>query len=83
MCKIKVYITYKYWFLLSPGNIRVYCRVRPFLPGQISSSSSVAGMEETTITINASTKYAKDGTKSFTFNKVFGPAATQGSKLLI
>ncbi|KAG2621277.1 hypothetical protein PVAP13_3NG247400 [Panicum virgatum] len=59
------------------GNIRVYCRVRPFLPGQISSSSSVAGMEETTITINASTKYAKDGTKSFTFNKVFGPAATQ------
>ena len=68
---------------MSPGNIRVYCRVRPFLPGQISSSSSVAGMEETTITINAPTKYAKDGTKSFTFNKVFGPAATQGSKLLI
>jgi len=54
--------------------------VRPFLPGQISSSSSVAGMEERTITINAPTKYAKDGTKYFTFNKVFGPAATQGSK---
>ncbi|RLN29873.1 hypothetical protein C2845_PM05G15600 [Panicum miliaceum] len=59
------------------GNIRVYCRVRPFLPGQISSSSSVAGMEERTITISAPTNYAKDGTKSFTFNKVFGPAATQ------
>ncbi|XP_039839693.1 kinesin-like protein KIN-14Q isoform X1 [Panicum virgatum] len=59
------------------GNIRVYCRVRPFLPGQISSSSSVAGMEERTITINAPTKFAKDGTKYFTFNKVFGPAATQ------
>ncbi|CAN6347953.1 unnamed protein product [Urochloa humidicola] len=59
------------------GNIRVYCRVRPFLPGQISSLSSVAGMEERTITISTATKYAKDGSKSFTFNKVFGPAATQ------
>ncbi|KAL6638395.1 hypothetical protein ACP70R_023890 [Stipagrostis hirtigluma subsp. patula] len=59
------------------GNIRVYCRVRPFLPGQISSTSSVAGMEERTITIMAPTKYGKDGSKSFTFNKVFGPAATQ------
>ncbi|PWZ45590.1 hypothetical protein Zm00014a_029045 [Zea mays] len=59
------------------GNIRVYCRVRPFLPGQISSLSSVAGMEERTITIMAPTKYGKDGNKSFTFNKVFGPAATQ------
>ncbi|AQK40212.1 P-loop nucleoside triphosphate hydrolase superfamily protein with CH (Calponin Homology) domain [Zea mays] len=59
------------------GNIRVYCRVRPFLPGQISSLSSVAGMEERTITIMTPTKYGKDGNKSFTFNKVFGPAATQ------
>ncbi|TKW28851.1 hypothetical protein SEVIR_3G355700v4 [Setaria viridis] len=59
------------------GNIRVYCRVRPFLPGQISSSSSVAGIEERTITISTAAKYAKDGSKSFTFNKVFGPAATQ------
>ncbi|KAL6846912.1 hypothetical protein ACP4OV_022765 [Aristida adscensionis] len=59
------------------GNIRVYCRVRPFLPGQISSSSSVAGMEERTITIMTPTKYGKDGSKSFTFNKVFDPAATQ------
>ncbi|KAI4987575.1 hypothetical protein ZWY2020_020375, partial [Hordeum vulgare] len=59
------------------GNIRVYCRVRPFLPGQANSSSSVAGMEERTITITTPTKYGKDGSKSFTFNKVFGPAATQ------
>ncbi|TVU49894.1 hypothetical protein EJB05_01234 [Eragrostis curvula] len=59
------------------GNIRVYCRVRPFLPGQISSSSTVCGMEERTITIYTPTKYAKDGTKSFTFNKIFGPTATQ------
>ncbi|XP_062204426.1 kinesin-like protein KIN-14Q isoform X2 [Phragmites australis] len=59
------------------GNIRVYCRVRPFLPGQISSSSSVAEMEERTITIMTPTKYGKDGSKYFTFNKIFGPAATQ------
>ncbi|KAK3139956.1 hypothetical protein QOZ80_5AG0393240 [Eleusine coracana subsp. coracana] len=59
------------------GNIRVYCRVRPFLPGQICSSSAVAGMEERTITIITPTKYGKDGTKSFTFNKCFGPTATQ------
>lgn len=59
------------------GNIRVYCRVRPFLPGQENSSTSVTGMEERTITIITPTKYGKDGSKSFTFNKVFGPAATQ------
>ncbi|XP_047050829.1 kinesin-like protein KIN-14Q [Lolium rigidum] len=59
------------------GNIRVYCRVRPFLPGQENSSTSVAGMEDRTITIITPTKYGKDGSKSFTFNKVFGPAATQ------
>ncbi|VAI28597.1 unnamed protein product [Triticum turgidum subsp. durum] len=59
------------------GNIRVYCRVRPFLPGQANSSNTVAGMEERTITIITPTKYGKDGSKSFTFNKVFGPAATQ------
>uniref|UniRef100_A0A0D9Y027 Kinesin motor domain-containing protein n=1 Tax=Leersia perrieri TaxID=77586 RepID=A0A0D9Y027_9ORYZ len=59
------------------GNIRVYCRVRPFLPGQISLSSSVAGTEERTITIITPTKYGKDGRKSFSFNRVFGPASTQ------
>ncbi|KAG8093146.1 hypothetical protein GUJ93_ZPchr0012g20502 [Zizania palustris] len=59
------------------GNIRVYCRVRPFLPGQLSLSSSVAGTEERTITINTLTKYGKNGHKSFSFNKVFGPASTQ------
>jgi kinesin family member C2/C3 len=66
-----------------PGNIRVYCRVRPFLPGQISSSSTVAGLEERTITITTPTKYVKDGTKSFTFNKCFGPTATQGQNCSI
>uniref|UniRef100_A0ACD6ALB8 Uncharacterized protein n=1 Tax=Avena sativa TaxID=4498 RepID=A0ACD6ALB8_AVESA len=59
------------------GNIRVYCRVRPFLPGKESASSSVAGVEDRTITIMTAAKHAKDARKSFTFNRVFGPLATQ------
>ncbi|PNT62986.1 kinesin-like protein KIN-14P [Brachypodium distachyon] len=59
------------------GNIRVYCRVRPFLPGKVSSSSSVAGTEDRTITVMTPSKHAKDARKSFTFNRVFGPLATQ------
>ncbi|CAA6669134.1 unnamed protein product [Spirodela intermedia] len=48
------------------GNIRVYCRVRPFLPGNDGN-----------ITIINPSKNGKEGHKSFTFNKVFGPSATQ------
>ncbi|GMG99758.1 hypothetical protein Nepgr_001598 [Nepenthes gracilis] len=59
------------------GNIRVYCRVRPFLPGQSSHSSTVDNIEEGTFTVIAPSKYGKEGKKSFTFNKVFGPFATQ------
>ncbi|KAB1206128.1 Kinesin-4 [Morella rubra] len=60
------------------GNIRVYCRVRPFLPGQPNRASTVDHIEEGNITIIAPSKYSKEGRKSFTFNKVFGPSATQG-----
>ncbi|PIN24162.1 Kinesin (KAR3 subfamily) [Handroanthus impetiginosus] len=58
------------------GNIRVYCRVRPFLQGKHNSFSTVDHIEEGTITINTLAKNGK-GQKSFTFNKVFGPCATQ------
>ncbi|XP_073303972.1 kinesin-like protein KIN-14I [Primulina huaijiensis] len=58
------------------GNIRVYCRVRPFLPGQFNSLSSVEQIEEGSITVNSLAKNGK-GRKSFHFNKVFGPSATQ------
>ncbi|KAL3644745.1 Kinesin-like protein KIN-14I [Castilleja foliolosa] len=58
------------------GNIRVYCRVRPFLPGQYNQLSTVGHVEEGTITINTLSKNGK-GQKSFSFNKVFGPLATQ------
>ncbi|XP_042062014.1 kinesin-like protein KIN-14I isoform X2 [Salvia splendens] len=58
------------------GNIRVYCRVKPFLPGQYDHLSTVDHIEEGTICINTLAKNGK-GRKSFNFNKVFGPSATQ------
>ncbi|XP_038683682.1 kinesin-like protein KIN-14I isoform X1 [Tripterygium wilfordii] len=58
------------------GSIRVYCRVRPILSGQSYSMSSVDHIEEGTITIVAQSKNGK-GRKSFTFNKVFEPSASQ------
>ncbi|XP_047974486.1 kinesin-like protein KIN-14I isoform X2 [Salvia hispanica] len=58
------------------GSIRVYCRVRPFLPGQNTNMSTVDHIEEGVITINTLAKNGKVR-KSFNFNKVFGPSATQ------
>ncbi|XP_044499804.1 kinesin-like protein KIN-14G [Mangifera indica] len=59
------------------GNIRVYCRVRPLLNGQPNCRSTVAHIEEGNISITTQLKYGKLGQKTFSFNKVFGPAATQ------
>ncbi|XP_042515804.1 kinesin-like protein KIN-14I isoform X2 [Macadamia integrifolia] len=59
------------------GSIRVYCRVRPFLPGQPNRLSNVDHIEEGNITILTPSKYGKEGRRSFTFNKVFGPTASQ------
>ncbi|GAV56998.1 Kinesin domain-containing protein/CH domain-containing protein [Cephalotus follicularis] len=59
------------------GSIRVYCRVRPFLPGQANCLSSVDHIEDGTITINVPSKNGKVQ-KCFNFNKVFGPSASQG-----
>ncbi|KAI3682767.1 hypothetical protein L1987_83004 [Smallanthus sonchifolius] len=58
------------------GNIRVYCRVRPFLGRQSNVTNTVDCIEEGTITINTPPKYGK-GRRAFNFNKVFGPSATQ------
>ncbi|KAJ3681342.1 hypothetical protein LUZ60_015831 [Juncus effusus] len=57
------------------GNIRVYCRVRPFLAGQ--GLSAVANYDDGQITITTPSKYGKEGRKSFSFNKVFGPSSSQ------
>ncbi|KAJ6305970.1 hypothetical protein OIU78_021325 [Salix suchowensis] len=59
------------------GNIRVYCRVRPFLTGQPNRFGAVDRLDEGSITIITPSKYGKEGRKSFSFNKVFGPLATQ------
>ncbi|KAF3557516.1 hypothetical protein F2Q69_00010249 [Brassica cretica] len=58
------------------GSIRVYCRVRPFLPGQSSFSSTIGSMQDDSIGINTASRHGKS-IKSFSFNKVFGPSATQ------
>ncbi|KAE8725521.1 Kinesin-4 [Hibiscus syriacus] len=59
------------------GNIRVYCRVRPQLNGQSNSLSCVDHIDDRTITVLAPTENGKEGRKSFTFNKIFSPSATQ------
>ncbi|KAF8401402.1 hypothetical protein HHK36_012341 [Tetracentron sinense] len=59
------------------GSIRVYCRVRPFLAGQSNRLSTVGHIEEGNISIITPSKHGKDGRRSFSFNKVFGPSATQ------
>ncbi|KAK7259270.1 hypothetical protein RIF29_24872 [Crotalaria pallida] len=58
------------------GSIRVYCRVRPFFPGQPNDLSTVESIEEGTITVSIPSKNGKRS-RSFNFNKIFGPSATQ------
>jgi len=66
-------------FLFFLGSIRVYCRVRPFLPCKSNSQSTMDYIgEDGQIMIANPTKQGKDIRKSFTFNKVFGASATQG-----
>ncbi|TXG51465.1 hypothetical protein EZV62_023989 [Acer yangbiense] len=60
------------------GNIRVYCRVRPFLPGQTKKQSTIEYIGENGEMIVANpTKPGKEGHRMFKFNKIFSPASTQ------
>ncbi|XXG80111.1 hypothetical protein AAC387_Pa09g1051 [Persea americana] len=60
------------------GSIRVYCRVRPFLPGQFDEQSIVDHIDENgNIMIVNPHKHGKDARRMFSFNKVFGTNATQ------
>ncbi|XP_022754873.1 kinesin-like protein KIN-14K [Durio zibethinus] len=60
------------------GNIRVFCRVRPFLPGQPGKQTIVENIGDNgQLVIANPSKPGKDGQRSFKFNKIFGPAATQ------
>ncbi|CAH9088386.1 unnamed protein product [Cuscuta europaea] len=60
------------------GNIRVYCRIRPFLPGQKDKQTIVEyiGDNGELIVVNPS-KQGKEGRRSFKFNTVYGQSATQ------
>ncbi|KAK4257852.1 hypothetical protein QN277_007386 [Acacia crassicarpa] len=59
------------------GNIRVYCRVRPFLPGQREKKSIVERVGENDLVVANPAKQGKDALRTFKFNKVYGPTATQ------
>ncbi|OVA14047.1 Calponin homology domain [Macleaya cordata] len=60
------------------GNIRVYCRVRPFLSGQNKKQTTIEYIGENGELVVANpSKQGKESHRSFKFNKVFSPAATQ------
>ncbi|KAJ1384300.1 Spindle pole body-associated protein Vik1/Cik1, microtubule binding domain [Sesbania bispinosa] len=65
------------------GNIRVYCRLRPFLPGQKEKQSIVEHIGETDLVVANPSKQGKEALKTFKFNKVFDPASTQDSDTLL
>ncbi|KAK6128118.1 hypothetical protein DH2020_038149 [Rehmannia glutinosa] len=60
------------------GNIRVYCRIRPFLPGQKGKQSIIEYIGENgeLVVLNPA-KQGKEGRRSFKFDKVYGPTSTQ------
>ncbi|GMJ04787.1 hypothetical protein like AT1G63640 [Hibiscus trionum] len=60
------------------GNIRVYCRIRPFLPGQSKKQTVIEYIGENgELVVSNPSKQGKDTHRLFKFNKVFSPAATQ------
>uniref|UniRef100_A0A0D9WR59 Kinesin motor domain-containing protein n=1 Tax=Leersia perrieri TaxID=77586 RepID=A0A0D9WR59_9ORYZ len=60
------------------GNIRVHCRIRPFLPGEDQMSTTIDYVGDNGELILANhIKQGKEGKKMFKFNKVLGPSASQ------
>ncbi|CAK9202501.1 unnamed protein product [Sphagnum troendelagicum] len=61
------------------GNIRVYCRVRPFLSDEPGRPTIVdyIGENGEIVLVNPSQQGGKDSRKAFAFNKVFGTMASQ------
>ncbi|VVA91767.1 unnamed protein product [Arabis nemorensis] len=60
------------------GNIRVYCRVRPFLRGQGASNTVVEHIgEHGELVVLNPTKPGTDGLRKFRFNEVYSPTSTQ------
>ena len=66
------------------GNIRVFARVRPFLPNDgenaISSNSAIiSNVETNSVRMHRMIEENKSEDYSFTFDKVFGPSSSQES----
>lgn len=71
-CQLMMFI-----LLCSVGNIRVYCRIRPFLPGQSKKQTTIEYIGENGELVIANP--SKQGSRRlFKFNKVFSPSSTQG-----
>ncbi|KAJ0986407.1 hypothetical protein J5N97_004763 [Dioscorea zingiberensis] len=65
------------------GNIRVYCRIRPFLPGENRKATIVDHIGDNgEILVANPSKQGKEKPRMFKFNKVFGPAASQAQVYL-
>ncbi|KAL4328795.1 hypothetical protein AHAS_Ahas13G0235800 [Arachis hypogaea] len=58
-------------------NIRVYCRIKPFTAGAKEKQSIIEHIGEDNLVVANPSKQGKDALRSFKFNKVFGPDATQ------
>lgn len=68
-----------YLNLYLAGNIRVYCRIRPFLSGQSRKLTTIEYMGENgDLVVKNPSKLGKTSHRLFKFNKVFGPTASQG-----
>lgn len=60
------------------GNIRVYCRIRPFLPQKEEKLSSIEFIGENgEVIVRNPSKHGKEAHRSFKFDKVYGPSSTQ------
>ncbi|KAI0515693.1 hypothetical protein KFK09_008359 [Dendrobium nobile] len=59
------------------GNIRVYCRLRPFLPSQFAKSTVDYIGDNGELGLVNPSRQGKDSHRVFKFNKVFGQTATQ------
>lgn len=58
------------------GNIRVYCRIRPFRNKE--KQSIVEHIGENDLVVANPSREGKDALRSFKFNRIFGPTSTQG-----
>lgn len=60
------------------GNVRVYARIRPFLPfdGPVTASPSIATNEDSS-SVSVRPVSDREEEQAFTFDKTFGPSASQ------